>query len=507
MKRSQLRRFASRYAAIFALSLSPAFGDDPALTITGRVLGPQGRARADVPVAAFTMTPTGPAPRATAKTRTDAQGRFVLELKDRSPALIAARAPGLLPGWQKIDPARRAPPAKLTLKLKEGQTISGRVSINDRPPAAGFAVHAKRLLAPGARPLELDLLWRPSGVLEAERQQAEVDLRGRFQVRGLARASYELALRGSRLPGQPFLGSAALSDPKLKTEARAPAADVKLEARLIKVRLEPEGLAPDDSLTLNIIAAEDRRGSTLSLDKARDLWLTPDRSYLFRIEGQKYERRTIRRSFPDSKKTARLVIPIVPAKAARAIKAELRTADGKPVKRGSFEIIPVDGTANAHTYNLRRDNGRYLLAHAPSGRCRVIARCQSVRERGFWVPFDAVLDLSDPKNQDLTCALTRGGRLQVTARDAAGAFIPARCQILDARGQPLQVLFEAEDSEKTRSSSDHLAAGGPSVVRRALAPGRYTLRLSHPIAGSQERAITIIKDRVCKVELRLDGQP
>jgi S1-C subfamily serine protease len=162
-------------------------------TVAGQIVGPDGKARADVQVAVMASTrrlgkiESLPL----AQGRTDAQGRFRLTARPMSPPrdkklTVYTIAPGYAVGWSTLDIYRGAHEA--TLHLQPDRPVRGRVVDLQGKPVMGTGV---RLLAVLGRPsreeARLDVLRFPDDPFALKPTAVLTDRQGRFVLRGISR--------------------------------------------------------------------------------------------------------------------------------------------------------------------------------------------------------------------------------------------------------------------------------------------------------------------------------
>jgi RNA polymerase sigma factor (sigma-70 family) len=165
------------------------------MTVSGRVLDPDGKPRAETQVevwarqglvlstgewwAAFRNEVIG-------KGRTDKDGRFRLAVPRCVPnynirsVRIVATAPGLGLGWKAIDPDATDPEAEL--RLKAGQRVSGHLTGLQGENAAGVVVHVARVKRPAEKgERDDDTVLRPT---DDRPLTATTDDKGNFVLDG-----------------------------------------------------------------------------------------------------------------------------------------------------------------------------------------------------------------------------------------------------------------------------------------------------------------------------------
>jgi RNA polymerase sigma factor (sigma-70 family) len=178
--------------------------DQKDLTVTGRVLDPDGKpvSKADVALVASQKPPLRGQeriswPKVVAQASTDAEGRFRLTVPGRSrdafwnPSVVA-RAPGYALGQGRLDPDNEQ--KEVEIRLNQEQAVRGRLVDIQGQPAAGVKVHVITVsarLSP-KKYLYVDLQEPPQGV-KAWPAAVTTDAKGRFVLHGL-RPDWEITV-------------------------------------------------------------------------------------------------------------------------------------------------------------------------------------------------------------------------------------------------------------------------------------------------------------------------
>jgi hypothetical protein len=158
-------------------------------------------------------------------------------------------------------------------------------------------------------------------------------------------------------------------------------------------------------------------------------------------------------------------------------------------------IRNVDGEEN----RFRLDDleaGSYRLAVKPGG--------DWWEARGYFAQAESVVGIPEAGRFEIEIAILAGGRLRVAACAPDGRFLPARCRVLDERGEPLDVRFVARfDGGGRASSRTTLIGNGANDVDPALPPGRYAVELSHEGYTTDDRMVEVFAGRTTNLEVTL----
>jgi protocatechuate 3,4-dioxygenase beta subunit len=178
-------------------------GDDARMTVTGRVLDPQGKPMPNAAVMVIVRSKLSDRPAfaipigtlAARDRRCDDSGRYRIELPRTSSArdaavAVMALAPGYGVGWAELDPDAESPVADVALRPE--QVIRGRLFDVQGRPAKGVAIYVDSIDRAGrseiSTPIDRpDMFERPFRDRVAWPGPAISDDEGRFALRGLGR--------------------------------------------------------------------------------------------------------------------------------------------------------------------------------------------------------------------------------------------------------------------------------------------------------------------------------
>jgi RNA polymerase sigma factor (sigma-70 family) len=195
---------------------TPADAEDK-VEVTGRVIGPDGKAMrgAEVLLIPAPWTGSGEKARRTVRATSDGEGRFRFSASrsefDRWTTLVAA-APGFGPGWVEVD---KVPQSEQTLKLVEDAPITGRILDLEGRPIKGVVVKVQSVRGTPAEDLTPAFqAWQESadrGTAALTRylsrpgwagipEQVTTDAEGRFRITGIGRERLaELKVEGETI--------------------------------------------------------------------------------------------------------------------------------------------------------------------------------------------------------------------------------------------------------------------------------------------------------------------
>jgi hypothetical protein len=205
------------------------------MTVTGRVLGPDGKpvAGAAVDLVAWRRSPRvgtsdeGDDYALLAQGRTDADGRYRLDAPRTASTRVfdvhaVAAAPGYGLGWADLNPDAEQPSAEITLQPE--QVVRARLVEVSGAPAKGVEVHISGVGRPTAKDKDrydgVQVGLNPPGGLRAWPKPVVTDAKGRFAVSGIGRGvSVGLAVRDLRYarqdPAIDAAGAAAGKEPAI----------------------------------------------------------------------------------------------------------------------------------------------------------------------------------------------------------------------------------------------------------------------------------------------------
>jgi RNA polymerase sigma factor (sigma-70 family) len=177
---------------------TPAAETDRTMTVSGRVLGADGKPGADARVAVVAQRRQRPGDNEPwdewlGVTRADSEGRFHLRVRRTSMArdyrvdvLAAAAGHGL--GWQALHPDTEQPGA--TIRLPAEQLLRGRLVGLEGQPADGVKVYLAYVGRPGGREDSDQVVFlEPRERREPWPAPVTTDAQGRFVLRGLGRGA------------------------------------------------------------------------------------------------------------------------------------------------------------------------------------------------------------------------------------------------------------------------------------------------------------------------------
>ena len=389
--------------------------------------------------------------------------------------------------------------------------VRGRVhDLGDVVPTAGVAIEGTSLSSEG-RPLadanvfaalkdsklyrveqwnsELPMYvgW-VAGAFEASFAHVKSDARARFRLPALAQASYELDVQDPDIHVPVGLSG--------KLVVQAPA----------EVELRPQAC----TLVVNLVVPA---GVQL---QGHEVWNHAGRRIPHQVSPWQFEFETVRRYAlpPGTDLTLTLnyeglepeVLEVqtlgVGARIERTV--ELRRDAG--TAQVTFELRGVaveDGTTFAIVHgnplNPERESrvevrdGRLILEDLQPGpgRWTITAGQDRYAPQDYLCAVEVRMDLAAGERRVEPLHLTRGGTLILEAFSPEGQRIPARCTVLDADGEELDLVFVARTESGRAAARGHLMAGGPCRATPPLAPGRYRVRLESSHGAPQDLTVVV----------------
>lgn len=186
-------------------------------------------------------------------------------------------------------------------------------------------------------------------------------------------------------------------------------------------------------------------------------------------------------------------LDLEPAPAAATWELALRTGDGETVAVAGVALYtgPSAKQQPAYEFDVEAEAGVVRVKGIPPGAYRAV-----IRPGGPWhsseglyaqIDCDVVFAPGAVIVQELP--VQAAGRLRVHVRDSQGKTIPARCVVRGADRATVGVMFTSRSLRGLRQSNATLSRLGPRDVIPALAPGTYTLEISHE--GFAPRTVTV----------------
>jgi len=477
---------------------------EPAAVATGTVLGPEGIAAGGVHVALFALHSGRPIVPAEDSGTTLTDGSFRLRARTGGEyALLAHRGE-----WR---------PCTLRAGLRLGTasdvgSLSADlgVAIEGRATQAGVAMRAGALVSASTTATGSWLAFAGRRYLwNGERFErggaiVETDADGRFVLAGLEPHEYRVGV------ARAAAGEAAgeLRRALLSTAARqpivAPAREVELAMAFASVELSVSaGEAPrsEDSASATVRWRQGEREIefALPLGSRVNVSVEPLSECVLRVEAPGFLGREQRFEAPAAGEASRAEVILHADPQLARLRVSLRPPADlglEPIRAASFGFRAAGSPAGSEAAFVRHasgSDGTFVLDALPAGAWTVSAHAGGVYRhyRDYWCSAAAEVALDAGCETSCEIALELGGRLRLEALTAAGARLPAACELRDLHGERVEVDFVARSPQRSTSSRLALDAGSACEVHPILRAGTYELRLRAEGFEEQRRLLRI----------------
>ena len=464
-----------------------------AAVVNGRVLDANGAPRADVSVALFAMADGKPGDDPLAYADSDADGHYRLRAGAEGVHLVVVLEEDFLPAFAHVQLSVGRETEAAALVLAPGAAISGRVSVNGNAPDGQAVVRAVPR-AEGHVFWHDNALWAGGAVHHADASGFSAK-DGSYRIGGLVAGGHRMHLTALGAAHPDLLASVQARD------VNAPATSINFDftpASLL-VRFAVQDPLPGAPRYWLRIVGEETFGMDTPKPAPVRMDVVPGAEYRIEleVEGRETVQRTVRA--PAAGATLEVEIEPGPPLQLATLVLTLRAADGKPPSRAGVALFG-DGGLREVTHDAE---GKMELTDLPVGKFRLVVRPGGgwYGTASLWQGAETEIELRAGAVNRVTLDVARGGSARIVARSAAGRLLGARCRVLDARGQELAVEFVRDDG--SASGHELLRRGGPSDVRPALPPGRYTLHFEHDGFHPVQQEVEIRLGERTKVEVTL----
>jgi RNA polymerase sigma-70 factor (ECF subfamily) len=471
-----------RYApAEVRLRLAPALEGEyradvrleAAARIEGRVVDELGRPREDARVAAFRMqadVPHGPA-----LDLQDCGQSFALRLAQPGRYAVVALVPGQRPGTALVNASVGTTAAIGALGPPSGQRIEGRA-----PYGAGSLRHGARVEAvidtQGVRSSMggEELVWN-AGAFERGRVATDTGADGSFFLSGLAPLFHHLHASPR--------GAGVAEGRAPRTRVRAPAHGIELPVFGAHVDLAfvPE-LEP--GIDASSIVRQAGRTTRSELDPSRGIDVEPGVASEITVEVEGYLPATVEVPALEPGDELRELVGLFADTGLGAVTFRWVDARGGTVtpEKATFVFEPEGPEATANrtlVRHVRPLEGSFRVDDIPFGSWTVTAHAGGAYRHYLDFLSEARVRLDvRPGSETRSLVCWQGGaRLRLSATDADGRLLRARCRVFDAQGQALDVRFLGARPEGRTNRAHVLDGLVASDVYPNLVPGEYKLEL------------------------------
>lgn len=475
-----------------------------AAILSVRVVDERGDPVAGARVAAFRVEDRAPREWPDDHTETDAAGQARVRSERAAKCLVVAAKAGLVPASAAAD----GDDARLTLVLREGRIIRGRVTQSGS--AAPQARVRVRCGADGGRTLDVgesEAYWEEGGAVSQCEEIVRTSADGRYTATGLTGSvwSVEVVADGS---GRELTG--------FSRREVLPSRDVDFEIATAHVVVEVRcGNQPVGGVWLSGLGAE--RVPKTGEDGRAETDVAPGRQYQIWTRHDGCREKTVQFVAPSAGGTDVVAISLEPLPRG-SVAVLVRDAEGRPVKSASLALFregkAVSWNADHMELLRERDDGRFVADGIEPGRWRLVVRAGRNwmgdfswnGDEGTWLDAAADIEVGDGEKR-VEVTVRRGGRLRLDARDAKATILAATCVIRDETGAAVPCTFTTRYGNRGACSMSEGSLGhnAPTDVDQALPVGRYRVTLSHE--GFEEKTVDAVVEegRTCVVDVTMDG--
>ncbi len=456
--------------------------------LSGRVETARGDP-AKTTVAAFRMDGGKPTTDAACAAESDAEGRYRLRVGKAASYLVVAAGSELgTPAQALVDAAPGSHVEVPTLVLGEGVGIRG-VARDLTAPLAGASVeaHPDREGAVHLSVGGTDIDWRPH-LPAMSGATARTDVRGRFDLTGLAPGPYRL--RVAHAAGFTVHVDAAF-DSEVVVEAPTTDARLTLHGCLVTLAVVRDGRpVPRSALTVMgtsgcVSLVADAAGEARLLLPAGDEIQVTSADASGAFEPWTF-------TAPTDRPETREVIDLSTHGGRAAVVVTLGGAGASSVAGAGVAFFSSDTDSwPAETYDLQAEEGRLRVEGAPAGRFVLRVRPGGPWWGGHGLYREESVEVEVPSHGEIDVGVTLhpAGRLRVAARDPDGDFLEAGCEVHDARGERVPVVFVQRTPGGWSATDGTLESDAISSVDPALAPGTYEVRFA--MHGYEEKVVSV----------------
>lgn len=433
-------------------------------------------------------------------TRTLADGRFTLQVPEPGDWAVLVLEPERRPELVTfvVAPGRSVDLPWIT--TRPGRTVRGLVT-DAGEPAAGAEV----LVAWGES-------WVPPGnhvVVDGERfiwdgarldrasQRLRTDGDGRFTLAGLGPSLHHVAV-SEAAPGVTYVARWDRQKVVFGRDEGDLAPHLELDALWVDLVAEdPSGAVLDASVML--MTEDPEMWQARSRDGVLRMALGEYRPRSLEVRAAGHEPARVGVEPLGQERTVERRVVLAPRAEAGSLALELESA-GSPLESVTVEWL---GSELAPA-RFELDGKRARLPGLPNG-----VTALRLHANGAWQHYeDGLLETRleglAPETMYESARFERGGRLRLTVRGEAGAFLPARATLRDLSGAPLDVRFLLRSpDEQGFAPGERLSAKGPSDVHPNLPAGVYEVELSMEGRETRVLPVRVVAGEVSELDLVL----
>ncbi len=477
----------------------------PAGAVTGIVVDERNQPIAGAEAAVLPWGGARPVGKRIEMVRTNAAGRYRLRAGRTDRYLIVALAPSRRAAHAVYAIAVGNESEATPLRLVSGVRLPGRVRMAGRDDLGGAHVIATR--SPRGELSWRGLTWE-NGAFVREHVLAEVAADGTFVVRGLSPGPYDVRL-ASVPGGHPDLQNRASP----RREVVLPTNEetvLQVPHAVLRVAIEAGGKrVSKQEFTLMGASPQFLRaifGGTTDDEGVAEVGVLPDSRYVLRIERAGYRPYAVGLESPGSGNTVAHVARLTAAADTGALAFRwLPPGGGVGPATVSYRLFRTGarGTSEIASATARTQDGTLRIDGLVPGRYRCELRAGHWRAGlETWLPDSLPFEVERGQVAERTRILRAGARLRIAVRAPDGRRLVAFCNVSDATGAAIDVVFSRRTGHGTVSVGGTVGPGR-SVVDPALPPGNYRVKIHRPGFATVTRLVQLVGGKTETLDVEL----
>ncbi len=438
---------------------------------------------------------------------TDASGRYSLEAPGVGPTVVATwsdpeQPSDLLAAAIRVDLHSGGEVEAPDLVMRRGVAIRGVVLDSEGAPEPGAIVGAIPAWTP-------DELADPTLDVDTGRT-ATSDPSGAFELRGLRRGRWQLAVHGrAGLMSHPTVGNSLV---ERATTVEAPADSIAIEDRLCRVELRMrigETAAAAVRFTLH--------GSNAEGTSSCDLGSQADEAGCFTFLAVPSGRFDVQCERPDVEPTPKPIelaasdrrrvvdVAFEPRRPRASLALALDDPSGSSIGRAWIRLEPLSDPARGVLESTAAPvDGTFVVGDLEPGTWRATVRAGAGHYGcgGFFEEETFDVELPTPARVEKTVPLRPTGRLRAFASDADGKALEPSVTVADERGRRFGAGWAFEDANSASFSPSSTLAK-PALLVPPPPPGRYRVEFAADGFFPKSVEVEVVRGETADVSVTL----